>query len=276
MVHWLDQVDVPLFVSDRRLAGRRTLPVARGPWALDSGGFTQLQLHGGWPSYAAEQYAERVDRYRAEIGRLAWVSPQDWMCEPHMVQRTGLTIEAHQQRTIENYLTLRPMVPEVVPVIQGWDIADYLRCIAFYDSAGVDLTAEPIVGLGSVCRRQDTTEIEMIVREFHGAGLRLHGYGVKTSGLASYGHLLVSADSMAWSFRARHNPPMPGCPHRACSSCLRYALRWRGNILARQRWQQLTFEDARQPVVAVPATTDPCDGRRLPRARLGERRLGPC
>jgi hypothetical protein len=203
MPNWLEQTDVPLFISDRRLATRRTLPAARGPWALDSGGFTQLQLHGGWPPYAAELYAERVDRYRAEIGRLTWVSPQDWMCEPHMLQRTGLTVRDHQERTIANYLELRPLIPEVIPVLQGWRLTDYLTCLDLYQSAEIDLTAQPVVGLGSVCRRQNTTEIETIVRELHGAGLALHGYGVKTNGLASYGRLLASADSMAWSFRAR-------------------------------------------------------------------------
>lgn len=262
MTNWLALVDVPLFISDRRLAGRRDLPVARAPWALDSGGFTQLQLHGGWPPDAAKLYAERVDRYRAEIGRLAWVSPQDWMCEPHMIERTGLSVRDHQEHTIANYLELRPLIPEVVPVLQGWRLAEYLTCLDLYRSAGVDLTAQPVVGLGSVCRRQDTTEIETIVRELHRAGLALHGYGVKTNGLASYGRLLASADSMAWSFRARRTEPMPGRTHRSCANCLRYALRWRDNVLARQRWQQLTLDDAdvgsasRAATVDAPTTAD--------------------
>ena len=45
---WLRKTDVPLFVSRRRLAGLKTLPRARGPWALDSGGFQELILHGEW------------------------------------------------------------------------------------------------------------------------------------------------------------------------------------------------------------------------------------
>lgn len=39
---WLERTDVPLFISRRRLVERVTLPRARGPWALDSGGFTEL------------------------------------------------------------------------------------------------------------------------------------------------------------------------------------------------------------------------------------------
>ena len=71
--------------------------------------------------------------------------------------------------------------------------------------------------------------------------LRLHGFGVKILGLARYGHLLASADSLAWSEDARRRGhPMPGCPphrpgcpprcrahHANCANCLRYALHWR-------------------------------------------------
>jgi hypothetical protein len=47
MPNWLDETATPLFVSHRRLAKRRRLPRARGPWALDSGGFTELNLPAG-------------------------------------------------------------------------------------------------------------------------------------------------------------------------------------------------------------------------------------
>ena len=41
---------------------------------------------------------------------------------------------------------------------------------------------------------------------------------------------LTSADSLAWSLRARFAPPLPGCTHQRCSSCPRFALRWLQNI----------------------------------------------
>ncbi|MBQ1165928.1 hypothetical protein KBZ21_48900, partial [Streptomyces sp. A73] len=73
-----------------------------------------------------------------------------------------------------------------------------------------DLAAEPIVGLGSVCRRQATSEINEIVATLHSHGLRLHGFGVNTQGLSDYGPSLYSADSMAWSVDGRRNAPLPG------------------------------------------------------------------
>ncbi|MGY1934348.1 deazapurine DNA modification protein DpdA family protein [Nocardia gipuzkoensis] len=40
-------------------------------------------------------------------------------------------------------------------------------------------------------------------------GIRLHGLGVETTGLSRYGALLSSADSMAWSYCARRERPLP-------------------------------------------------------------------
>jgi hypothetical protein len=44
----------------------------------------------------------------------------------------------------------------------------------------------------------------------------------------------ASADSMAWSYAARCEPPMRGCAgHKNCANCLRYAANWRAGIVAR-------------------------------------------
>ncbi len=73
---WLRTTHIPLFVSDRRLRGYKTLPRASGPWALDSGGFTELSSYGTWDhGPTPRQYAARVRRYRDEIGHLAWAAP---------------------------------------------------------------------------------------------------------------------------------------------------------------------------------------------------------
>ena len=47
MPTWLRRTDVRLFLSRRKLTGRRTFR-ATGSWALDSGGFTELEQFGGW------------------------------------------------------------------------------------------------------------------------------------------------------------------------------------------------------------------------------------
>jgi len=239
---WLTKAGVPLFISHRRLAGYRRLPRARAGWALDSGGFSELSMFGEWHTTPAA-YVTAVDRYDRQIGQLRWAAPQDWMCEPFVLTKTGLTVAEHQRRTVANFLELRELwsrrqaaaAPHrrpcpFIPVLQGWTVEDYWRCADLYDRAGVHLAGYPLVGLGSVCRRQATGEIGLIVRSL-GQTLPLHGFGCKTAGLARYGRWLASADSMAWSVAGRR---APGCApgHRSEANCLPYALTWRDRVAA--------------------------------------------
>lgn len=244
---WLKYTAEPLFISNRTLQKRKTLPRALGPWALDSGGFTELSTFGEW-TIPAKKYLELVRRYADNVGRLEWAAPQDWMCEPWIVQKTRLSVTEHQQRTIRNYLDLRsadPTLP-IIPVLQGWELDDYEKHVEMYDAAGIALADYPVVGLGSVCRRQATEEITYIVGRLHSMNIRLHGFGVKTSGLGSYGALLESADSMAWSFAARKQRlRLPGCTHKAktCGDCLVWALSWRNHVIGKVREPQPTLFD---------------------------------
>jgi hypothetical protein len=200
---WLTKAGVPLFISHRRLAGYRRLPRARAGWALDSGGFSELSMFGEWRTSPTD-YVGAVDRYDRQIGGLEWAAPQDWMCEPFMLAKTGLTVAKHQHRTVANFVELLDLWEQrqadyppnrqepcpFMPVLQGWTLADYWRCVDLYEQAGVRLADCPLVGLGSVCRRQATGEIGMIVRSL-GAVLPLHGFGCKTAGLARYGRWLA-------------------------------------------------------------------------------------
>jgi hypothetical protein len=226
---------VPVMVSHGRLRTRRTLPRASAPWVCDSRGFTELSTHGRW-TIGAREYATALRRYAAEIGQLQWASPQDWMCEPWITAKTGLSVAEHQQLTVESVLLLRHLVPDVhvIPVIQGWALPDYLACIDLYAVHGIDLRTEPVVGLGSVCRRQASSEIATIVEVISAMGIALHGFGVKTEAMDTYGPLLASADSFAWSYgmrrRVRH------CGHgltRWAANCPACARQWRLDVLDR-------------------------------------------
>ncbi|MGW5053985.1 deazapurine DNA modification protein DpdA family protein [Actinokineospora sp. NPDC004072] len=230
---WLARdLGVPLLVSHRRLTDRRTLPRATGPWVLDSGGFTELSLHGRWRTDATT-YVRAVRRYATEIGHLQWAAPRDWMTEPHVLARTGLSLRAHQHRTVTDYLRLRDLDPQLpfIPVLQGQTIGDYHRCADLYEHHGIDLAALPLVGVGSVCRRQHTAEVEDIVRSLAARGYRLHAFGAKVLGLARYADAIISSDSASWSLRGRH---VPGCTstHRSESNCLRFALAWHQRLIS--------------------------------------------
>ena len=251
---WLQTANVALFVSHRRLAQRKTLPRAVTGWALDSGGFSELSLYGRWRT-SARQYSAAVRRYDDEIGRLEWAAPQDLMTEPDMLRRTGLTIREHQKRTVANFCELQnlwtgPQDSPYMPVLQGWSIDDYLHCMDTYYRAGINLALYPLVGVGSICRRQGTNTIKDVVNAILrlDPDMPLHTFGAKSKGLRLYGHRIASADSLAWSFQARRNPPMQGHRHASCANCLPYALRWRRQLLSSlpSRVQPPQFREAQR------------------------------
>src|SRR5438093_13421298 len=121
-------------------------------------------MHGRW-TITVERYIAEVRRYVECIGNLQWAAAMDYMVEPSILRKTGLTVKEHQRRTIENYLELRAKAPDLpwVPVLQGWSIVEYWEHEEAYRKAGVDLAALPLVGVGSVCRRQGTTGIGVLM-----------------------------------------------------------------------------------------------------------------
>lgn len=259
--YWLSSSPVPLFISVNTLGAYKgrgeEWPIAkrggcRAPWALDSGGFTELKHHGNH-RLDSDIYGGMVTRFMDEYTMIPpdFAAIQDFMCEPWVISGgtfkgqtfvgTGLTVRDHLELTVMSYCYLAEefyFIPWM-PTLQGYTLDDYLLCEQMYLDAGVDLAGARRVGLGSVCRREATAEIEQIVNTFAGRGYRLHGFGVKTDGLKRYGPRLASADSMAWSTAARlENIRLPdtrwgACTHPGvCNNCLRWALVWREMVLA--------------------------------------------
>lgn len=107
---WTDKTNHPIFISNRQLRKYKTLKPAQTTWSLDSGGFTELNMYGKWETTPAIYIAD-IYRYTQEIGSLDWAAPQDWMCEPQVLKKTGKTIEEHQKLTVENWITLKNLTP---------------------------------------------------------------------------------------------------------------------------------------------------------------------
>jgi len=233
---WLESTqspNVPLFISYHRLSKYRRrgdfFPKGLRRWAMDSGAFSELDRNHGWSVPPRRVRRSRLPVHRGHRHTTGLRLPQDWMCEPHMLAKTGLTIADHQAFTIDSVQYLREEFPHApwIPVLQDWRLQDYLAHVQQYTDAGIDLTTERLVGLGSVCRRQSTGEIGVIVSVLHSMGIRLHGFGVKCAGLARYGLTVVSGTAYAWSYGARtRNIRLDGCTHARCNNCLRYGLRW--------------------------------------------------
>lgn len=249
---WLRRAPIPAMVSFNQLAARRAPLEPAGDVFVDSGAYTRFSNGAtGWDEPAAA-FVARVRPVAALLGgRLCHLGPQDWLCGPPMLAATGLSVAEHQARTLDNYLELVAIAPDLpwVPMLQGWAPRDYARHADAYGRAGVTLDRCALVGVGSVAARQNTPDAHAVFAAVAATGLRnIHAMGVH-SGLRRYGDLVASADSMAWSMEARNNAPMPGHTHRNCANCLDYALDWRARLLtslgAAEAPLQLSMEDIR-------------------------------
>ena len=232
---------VPLFVSDRRLRGYRRLPRAAVAGRWTPAGSPSWPRTATWqqgPTPA--QYVARVRRYRDEIGRLVWAAPQDWMCEPFILAKTGLTVAEHQRRTVDNYAAAaRPGPGPAVssPVVQGWtDRTTTCAASTSTPAAGVDLSRAPLVGVGSrSAAGKAPTTAGRILAALHSRGVtRLHGFGFKISGLRRYG--APAGLRRLAGLVLRRPPPARRCPAASatcnCANCPRYAYRWHRTHIA--------------------------------------------
>lgn len=225
---------IPIFVARQRMPKAKREPAVRD-WALDSGAFTELQMHGHW-RMGAEEYAHLVLDYSERIGRLVWAAPQDWMCEDAVISGgrfggiefvgTGLSVKEHQEKTVQNYLDLRALNAPVIPVLQGYTEDEYHHCIDLYESAGVDLPAQKVVGVGSVCRRKNLPEARRILRSIANRKIAPHGFGLAREAVEALRDVLASADSLAWSLAARHSPPSCDRGVKNCANCWHAARDW--------------------------------------------------
>lgn len=171
---------------------------------MDSGAFTEISTHGKY-RHSVEEYVAEVNRWKTNGEMLAAVA-QDYMCEPFILQKTGMTVAEHQQLTVQRYDQLKVLTDVyVLPVLQGYLPSEYVQHIALY---GDRLAQGQWVGVGSICKRNaDPRAVVAVLEAIHGVrpDLRLHGFGLKLTALADprvRAHL-HTADSMSWSFAAR-------------------------------------------------------------------------
>lgn len=191
------------FISITRLCTRKS-DFAVADWILDSGAFSEIATHGHY-RVGVTDYVAQIERWR-RVGNMRTAVTQDYMCEPWIVAKTGLSVAEHQQLTIKRYDEITKMTDApVMPVLQGYALEDYARHLQDY---GERLGKGQWVGVGSICKRNtNIAEIEDILFSIKSIrpDLRLHGFGLKITALrsAAVNDMLYSADSMAWSYAAR-------------------------------------------------------------------------
>lgn len=230
---------------------RRKSDFMVGDWVLDSGAFTEVARYGGY-RFPVEEYALQILRW-SRCGRLLAAVAQDFMCEPFVLARTGLTVGIHQALTIDRYDNLLRLVPgiPIMPVLQGYRTSDYLKHLADY---GDRLTPGMWVGVGSVCRRNGSPEeVADILRavKLLRPDLHLHGFGLKLTALQNreVRDLLFSADSMAWSYPRKYMSD----PDRAAISL---------EVMAKDYQEKVAEAPASVPVVPSTAGAGNNQGRK--------------
>ena len=201
------------FISINRIRDRKS-GFKVNDWIMDSGAFTTIEKHGHYPE-TPDVYAAQIKRWSTNGNLLAAVA-QDYMCEPWMLERTGMTIQEHQRLTIERYDALMACDTggvTIIPVLKGYAPQTYVDHIRQY---GDRLKPGMWVGVGSVCKRNgDPEAIEEVLLAIKAerSDLRLHLFGVKTTALRSklIRDMAYTADSMAWSFAARREGRDANC-----------------------------------------------------------------
>ncbi len=229
-------------ISVNALRPKRQI-IGCGDWILDSGAFTEISRFGGYRESPAA-YARDIARW-STAGRLLAAVSQDYMCEPMMLAKTGLSIREHQQKTIERFVSLSGELAAlgcnvpILPVLQGYAPEDYARHVEMY---GGLLSPDAWVGVGSVCKRngsvQSIVDVLSTIRDV-APRLRLHGFGLKTSAISApvVRVLLESADSLAWSYQARKQGRDQNDPNEAARWARRFGFDRNG--MCRETWRTI-------------------------------------
>jgi hypothetical protein len=116
-------------ISVNRLPNSKS-DFAVNEWMLDSGVFTELARFGRYRD-GVEVYAEQIKRWKT-CGQLLTAVSQDYMTEPFILEKTGVTVEEHQRLTIKRYDALLACDTGVYGLCQDWErpISTSEACVA--------------------------------------------------------------------------------------------------------------------------------------------------
>ncbi len=138
------------FISVHTVAKRKAAFAGDCEWIMDSGAFSTINMHGGYPE-PVSSYAAQIKRWSGE-GRLLAAVAQDYMCEQHMLAKTGLTVPEHQRLTVERYddlLACDVGGVYIMPVLQGYAPADYVMPLGSRAATATALSRHSATATGS-------------------------------------------------------------------------------------------------------------------------------
>lgn len=166
---------------------------------LDCGGFTMLNQFDDYP-FSVVNYANLVVRLQPH-----YYATMDYPCEPEISRALGLL--SNRERigaTVRNAVALaeyeKELPGQMVPVIQGYTVDEYLECLRLHVQAG---TVRDYMAVGSMCRRISDSELGNLIPAIYYAAqeagcTKLHYFGLKlSSSVQLYADMIWSRDSAA-------------------------------------------------------------------------------
>lgn len=172
-------------------------PVSCGNKFLDPGGFTLLDKYEDYP-FSVENFANLVARTRPHC-----YATMDYPCEPEINRSCSLASNKDRiTETVANAIRLaeyeNELPGQLVPVIQGYSLEEYLSCIKLYQRFGM---IRSYMAVGSMCRRISNGELHRLIPGIYYAAKsagceRLHFFGLKlSSSLNDLSYYIYSRDS---------------------------------------------------------------------------------
>ncbi len=181
---------------------------------LDSGGYVAMARYNG--------YSYEIADYIGLVASHCWTHSfaMDFCVEPELASDAPLR-RLRLAATAVNYArcvrtAARFKVTAPLPVVQGWELAEYLQCIDW-----MPVFEWPnLIGVGSMCRRNvhgpdGVLEIVAALDRVLPPTTQLHLFGVKSAAIGLLNTLdcqqarpgkpprVFSADSCAWDYAAR-------------------------------------------------------------------------
>lgn len=166
---------------------------------LDCGGYLMLLKYGYYP-FSVINYANLVAYLRPNF-----YMTMDFACEPDLVDQDKTQLKTVTERikaTVANAVELAEwesqLRGQMVPVIQGYTLREYLLCLRLHQEAG---TIRDYMDVGSMCQRTSDEELgNLIPAIYHAAQAsgctKLHFFGLKLSpALEKYDEMIYSRDS---------------------------------------------------------------------------------
>lgn len=261
----------------------RKYPITVDRWIMDSGAFSQITQYGDFVM-SPEEYIRLACHFQW-CGDLQCIVTQDYMCEPDVLQSLKdigkrASVRIHQKKTVERFIELRKLARKyklrvpVMPVLQGWEVEDYIDhwrmyqnyfrfeylipCPGFAGQGGGTPSDPyfPWVGIGSTCKRNKNPDVvseildaieEEVSKEFKWryqednvwSKMRWHLFGYKKTGLknSSIRDRIHSADSFAYDFEDKMKGGL-----RTSESRVESSVRFHDNIIDMPVQETLMFD----------------------------------